>query len=82
VLQVCDGGTPMTVAQAPCADDTSVATLRLRCDGQRIQASWSRGDAAAEALGGPIDTRLVSVQAAGDGLHFTGAVVGPVAFSA
>jgi len=82
VLELCDGGVPKTVAEAPCPEGSATVTLRLRCDGLRVQAERSAGDAIAQALGPALDAHAVSVQSAGGGNHFTGAVVGPCAFSA
>jgi alpha-N-arabinofuranosidase len=82
VLESCDAGAVKTVAQAACPEGPVSFTLRLRCDGPRVQAEWSPGDAPPQPLGAALDARVVSVQAAGGGIHFTGAVVGPCAFTA
>lgn len=82
VLVVCDAGKVSVVAQAEVSEGTTTATLRLRCDGLRLQAEWSGGAAAPQALGAALDARVASVQAAGGGNHFTGAVIGPCAHAA
>lgn len=81
-FDVCDKGAVRNVAQAAVSPEAGPITLHLRCDGLRVHAAWSRADGPAQALGDGVSAELVSVQAAGGGIHFTGAVIGPCAFTA
>lgn len=81
-LEACEAGMVRGVAEAKVAAGADTFTLRLRCDGLRVKAEWAQGGAAAQVLGEPLPAELVSVQAAGGGIHFTGAVIGPCAFAA
>lgn len=80
-LELCDGGLVRSLAEAAVPADAGACTLRLRCDGLRVQAEWAAAGGALQALGEPVPAERVSVQAAGGGIHFTGAVVGPCAFA-
>ncbi len=80
VLQVCYGGVLRDVAKLAVA--AGAATLKLRCDGLKLHASVAQGGAPGTPVGEPVEARVASVQAAGGGNHFTGAVIGPVAIGA
>lgn len=80
-LSLCDGGTVRRLAQAPTPAEGDAFTLRLRCNGLQVRAEWSPAQGAAQPLGEPVSAERLSVQAAGGGIHFTGAVVGPCAFA-
>lgn len=56
--------------------------LRMRCDGDRVSFDLATTDAGWRALPASVDARDISVQAAGDGLHFTGALIGLYAVQA
>lgn len=77
-LERCDGGVPETVATAALADARHIA-LRLTGKDTKLAFSYSIQPDGAETLIAAADTLPITVQAAGGGLHFTGAVVGPYA---
>lgn len=60
--------------------NASRVELRLRADDRKLVASYRTDGGEWHDLSPVLDTVALSVQAAGDGLHFTGAVVGPCAF--
>ncbi|MBL8360993.1 MAG: family 43 glycosylhydrolase [Rubrivivax sp.] len=62
------------LARAP-VDAAATVELRLSSDGDEIRA-----EVAARPLGAGVPTRDLSVQTAGGGRHFTGLMVGPVAW--
>lgn len=81
-LECCRDARVVELARHPVPHDTGRLELILRCDGQRLHAEACVAGAAPEpllCLADGLDARMLSVQAAGGGRHFTGAVVGPMA---
>jgi alpha-N-arabinofuranosidase len=75
VLERADGKTPATVARAKLPD---AANLQLRITGDEMKMSFAYATTPGswQTLLADADTTPITVQAAGGGLHFTGAVVG------
>ena len=78
-----NGSAPARLASTPLPADTSTLSLRLHADGPRLQFAYSFSPDTAvsdptawKTLLADADTYPVTVQAAGGGSHFTGAVVG------
>lgn len=77
-LEVADGATPVVLKRTMITDGTQ---LRLRVTGDEgvLAFAYATTDGAWHTLVSDAETRPITVQAAGGGLHFTGAVVGPFA---
>ena len=64
------------LAQAAVTSKASTLDLRITADEATVSYAFSADGAAWQTVAGGLDIRPLSVQAAGGGLHFTGAVVG------
>ncbi|HET7536127.1 MAG TPA: glycoside hydrolase family 43 protein, partial [Candidatus Didemnitutus sp.] len=77
-LEKSNGKAPEIVATAALPDAKNL-TLRLSADEKILTAAYSVRAGEWKTLVPDADALAISVQAAGGGLHFTGAVVGPYA---
>lgn len=76
-LELMNGKTPSTVATAPfTADAATPLTLRLTGNNAVLAFDYRLGAGAWTSFVPKAETQPITVQAAGDGMHFTGAVVG------
>lgn len=77
-LELMNGKTPSIVSRTklPATGD-ALLTLRLTGDEMKLGFDYRIGDGAWTPFAPNVDTMPITVQAAGGGLHFTGAVVGP-----
>jgi alpha-N-arabinofuranosidase len=74
-IERANGKMPEAIATAKLADATDVR-LKLVGAEMKLTFSYATSSGAWHALATDIDTTPITVQAAGNGLHFTGAVVG------
>lgn len=75
-LERANGKTPEPIARAK-LPATANLQLRITGDDMKMTFSYATKDGAWQILSTDADTMPITVQAAGGGLHFTGAVVGP-----
>lgn len=76
-LERADGHAPATIATAPLAiEDAPRIRLRISGDETVLTFAYAVQDGPWQTLAANVDTLPITVQAAGGGLHFTGAVVG------
>ncbi len=75
IVELADSGHAGVIYQAAITDHGSIS-LRISADVNQVSMSWSTDGNSWESFAPPQGIRPVSVQAAGGGLHFTGAVIG------
>ncbi|MCX6953112.1 MAG: glycoside hydrolase family 43 protein [Verrucomicrobia bacterium] len=75
LLELADGAMPKVIARADLGDASHVQ-LRVSADETVLSFSYATKPDAWQPLAPAAETRPVTVQAAGGGLHFTGAVIG------
>ena len=78
-IELANGAAPTVIATAK-LPATEHLTLRLTADEKKFSFAYTSQPDATDAwrtLAAPADIIPVTVQAAGGGLHFTGAVLGP-----
>ena len=78
-VEVQNGPKPETLVTLPLPADTKSVELRLTGDGLTLAFDYALSPGAWQPLLPKADSHPISVQAAGGGLHFTGALVGPYA---
>jgi xylan 1,4-beta-xylosidase len=78
-VEVQNGPKPETLVTLPLPADTKSVELRLTGDGLTLAFDYALSPGAWQPLLPKADSYPISVQAAGGGLHFTGALVGPYA---
>lgn len=78
-VEVQNGPKPETLVTRPLPTDTKSIELRLTGDGLTLAFDYALSPGAWQPLLPKADSYPISVQAAGGGLHFTGALVGPYA---
>lgn len=79
-LTLCNGGRQALQAEQALEAVGSTVSLQLRSDGRQISAGYAAsGSNSFITLSAQADARLLSVQAAGGGLHFTGLLAGLLA---
>ncbi|MEX1048909.1 MAG: glycosyl hydrolase family 8 [Akkermansiaceae bacterium] len=75
LVELANGGPPAIIHRAPAPAGGSL-TLRMRADLNALDLEWSDDGMAWKTFTPPDGIKPVTVDAAGGGLHFTGAVVG------
>jgi len=75
VVELANGGAPVIIHREP-APAGSQLTLRIKADNNALDLEWSSDGKDWKTFTPPAGITPVTVQAAGGGLHFTGAVVG------
>ncbi len=78
-VELQNGPKPETLVTLPLPADTKSVELRLTGDGLTLAFDYALTPGAWQPLLPKADSYPISVQAAGGGLHFTGALVGPYA---
>jgi alpha-N-arabinofuranosidase len=78
-VEVQNGPKPATLATLPLPADTKSIALRLTGEATTLAFDYALVPGAWQPLLPQADSYPISVQAAGGGLHFTGALVGPYA---
>jgi xylan 1,4-beta-xylosidase len=78
-VEVQNGPKPETLVSIPLPADTQSIELRLTGDGLTLAFDYALAPGVRQPLLPKADSYPISVQAAGGGLHFTGALVGPYA---
>ena len=78
-VEVQNGPKPETLVTLPLPADTKSVELRLTGDGLTLAFDYALSPGAWQPLLPKADSYPISVQAAGGGLHFTGALMGPYA---
>jgi len=76
-VEVQNGPKPETLVTLPLPADTKSVELRLTGDGLMLAFDYALSPGAWQPLLPKADSYPISVQAAGGGMHFTGALVGP-----
>ncbi len=76
-VELQNGPKPETLVTLPLPADTKSIELRLTGDGPTLAFDYALSPGAWQPLLPKADSYPISVQAAGGGLHFTGALVGP-----
>jgi xylan 1,4-beta-xylosidase len=74
-VELADGGAPTVIHRAP-APKGDRLWLRMLAEGNTLTLFWSANGTKWESFAPPAGVRPVTVEAAGGGIHFTGAVVG------
>jgi xylan 1,4-beta-xylosidase len=75
-VELADSNAPVVIHQIEAPDVKSI-WLRIQADVNALECAWSIDGKVWTTFVAPEGVRPVSVQAAGGGLHFTGAVIGP-----
>jgi xylan 1,4-beta-xylosidase len=80
-LQRCDGGQLKTIAEEPLPADCTQVQLRVQADERVLRYTYALDAGPWQTLVAGLSHRPLSVQAAGDGNHFTGLLAGVHAHS-
>ena len=75
LVELANGGAPAIIHRTP-APSGSLLSLRIKADINALDLQWSSDGKDWKTFTPPDGIKPVTVQAAGGGLHFTGAVVG------
>lgn len=75
IVELAEGAEPVIIHRAPIAGAGGIS-LRMRAEVNDLYLEWSADGKEWKIFTPPAGIRPVTVQAAGGGLHFTGAVVG------
>ena len=75
-VERCDGGQVQTLATLRMATDAATVEMRISADESSVSYSCAAASGVWHSVTSGLDIRPLSVQAAGGGLHFTGAVIG------